>query len=84
MTSITDGTLEKQRNYCSEDDIRIMLRSAVGEKRGDIMRFAHKHGIHPSIISEVLHGRRAPAGRILDALKVRKVVKYVVDEPTRA
>ena len=43
--------------------------------------WADKHGVSEQYLSDVLRGRREPGAKILRAMKLKRVVGYVHDEP---
>lgn len=48
---------------------------------GGAARWAEDHGISPSSVYQMLDRRRPPMPKILKALNVRKVVRYVKFDP---
>jgi hypothetical protein len=57
------------------EDVRAMLRTAV-EAAGSQIAWARAHRLSGVYVSDVLHGRREPAGKILAALGMEKIVMY--------
>jgi len=53
-----------------------ILSASVREARGQTA-WAAKHGVSVSYLNDVMNGRRAPGAKILNALGVQKVVRYV-------
>lgn len=51
----------------SADAVRARLRAAVAEA-GTLRAWSAKNGVAPSVVSEVLQGRREPARTVLAAL----------------
>jgi hypothetical protein len=59
----------------TENDVRDLL-SAECRKAGNQRRWADRHRLSPSYVSDVIKGARNPADAILAALGVRRVVTY--------
>jgi hypothetical protein len=59
------------------EEVRDLIRLACKDA-GAIKAWAAKHGISGAYVGDVLLGRREPAGKILDALGLIKVVTYRV------
>jgi len=55
--------------------VRRLLR-AEADKAGGQRAYAEQVGVSPELVRLVLVGRREPAGRILDALGLERVVTY--------
>jgi hypothetical protein len=55
--------------------VRARLRAGV-DKAGGPRAFAERHGISPSLVRYTLTGKREPAGKILAALNLVRVVTY--------
>lgn len=55
----------------SADAVRDRLRLAVAEA-GSLRRWSARHRVAPSLVSEVLQGRREPARTVLAALGLRR------------
>lgn len=64
----------------TEDDVRQLLRDAIGESSH--MDWCHKHRVNPSHLSLVLGGYRGPGPAILNALGVVKA--YALKFPSRS
>lgn len=62
----------------SPDAVRAMLRQEVGDSQS---AWAARHDISPAYVSDVINGRRDPAGKILRALGLTKTVGYERVEP---
>ena len=58
----------------TEEDVRARLRAAI-EAAGQ-RKFAEEHGFTTSYVHDVIHGRRALAARILQALGIKRIVLY--------
>lgn len=71
----TNQRISERESMLTEDDVRLRLRAAI-EAAGSQRNFADEHGFTASYIHDVLHGRRALAPRILEALGVERVVRY--------
>lgn len=52
------------------------LRAAI-KSAGSQTKFAARCGVSPQFVCDVLNGRRIPSGRLLAAIGMRRVVKYV-------
>lgn len=61
------------------DKVIALLRDECS-RAGSQRAWAMKHGISAPYVADVLRGRREPAGKVLDALGLERVVTY---EPTR-
>ena len=59
----------------TETQVIERLRAAC-EAAGSQRAFAQAHQFTPAYVHDVLHGRRPPADRILDALGLERVVIY--------
>jgi DNA-binding transcriptional regulator YdaS (Cro superfamily) len=59
----------------TEEDVRARLRAAI-EAAGGQRKFAEEHGFTTSYVHDVIHGRRALAARILQALGIKRIVLY--------
>lgn len=59
----------------TESQVIERLRTAC-EQAGGQKAFAQQHELTPTYVHDVLHGRRPPAYRILDALGLERVVIY--------
>ena len=59
----------------TEQDVIERLRAAAAAA-GSQRQFAKAHGFTPAYVHDVLHGKRAPAQRILDALGIERVTYY--------
>jgi hypothetical protein len=59
----------------TETQVIERLRAAV-DATGGQKAFARAHNFTPAYVHDVLHGRRAPADRILEALGLERVVIY--------
>lgn len=59
----------------TEQQVIERLRAAC-EKAGSQKAFAEAHGFTAGYVHDVLHARRPPADRILDALGLERVVIY--------
>lgn len=57
-------------------DVFIALRKACMAAGGQ-SAWAEAHAMSPAYVSDVLNGRREPGAKILAALGLRKVVRYV-------
>ena len=55
--------------------VKARLRAEVN-KAGGPRAFAERHGISPSLVRYTLTGKREPAGKILAALNLVRVVAY--------
>lgn len=55
------------------DQVRGLMKRAAGDSQ---KAWADRHKISASFVSDVLLGRREPAGKILDALGLERVVSY--------
>lgn len=56
-------------------DVYGLIRQACRDAGGQ-HKWAEQVGVTPAFVSALLHGRRNPSKRILDALGVRKVVTF--------
>lgn len=59
----------------TEQQVIERLRAATSAAGGQ-KAFAKAHGFTPGYIHDVLHGKRAPADRILAAIGVERIVIY--------
>lgn len=59
------------------DAIRKRLRREC-DRAGSQAAFARRAGVSPELVRMVLDGKRAPAGRVLSALGLVRVVVYRV------
>ena len=59
----------------NEQDVLDRLRAAI-EQAGSQRAFADQHGISLQYVNDVLHKRREPGQKILDALGIERVVIY--------
>ena len=57
------------------DDVRELLRQEC-ERAGSQVAWAKAHGMAAAYVSDVIHGRRDPGGKLLDALGLDRVVTY--------
>lgn len=57
----------------TSDQVRTMLRLAIN---GNASAWAKERGMSPAYVSDILRGSREPAGKVLDALGVERVVTY--------
>ncbi|MCK2055306.1 transcriptional regulator [Methylobacterium sp. 37f] len=65
------------------DAVRARLRAAVSEA-GSLRAWSARNGVAPSVVSEVLQGRREPARTVLSALGLRRAAyNYVADPDLR-
>ena len=55
--------------------VRARLRAEV-DKAGGPRAFAERHGLSPSLVRYTLTGKREPAGKVLAALNLVRVVAY--------
>jgi hypothetical protein len=65
---MTDGTL-------TADEVREVLRRAIGTRKGAAYAWAYEHGFTATFITNVLKGRQPPSTRMCEALGIRKVVR---------
>jgi DNA-binding transcriptional regulator YdaS (Cro superfamily) len=63
----------------SRDEIRQRLSLAVREA-GSQRAFAMHAGVSACYVNDVLHGRRAPGARMLAALDVQRIERFVSKE----
>lgn len=63
----------------SRDEIRARLSLAVREA-GSQRAFATQAGVSACYVNDVIHGRRAPGARMLAALDVQRIERYVSKE----
>lgn len=61
----------------TEDEVRESLRVAI-EAAGGQRNFAKTYGFTPAYVNDVVHGRRAFADRILQAIGIERVTTYQV------
>lgn len=61
----------------TEDEVRESLRVAI-ESAGGQRNFAKTYGFTPAYVNDVVHGRRAFADRILQAIGIERVTTYQV------
>lgn len=66
------GVSEKEFHMTAEE-VRDILRKAID---GNASAWARPLGISQAYVSDVLAGRREPGDKILQALKLEKVVTY--------
>lgn len=59
----------------TQDEVVEELRKCVAEV-GTGKQFAEKHGLQPSVVSEVMQGHRPPPPSILDAIGLVRVTSY--------
>jgi transcriptional regulator with XRE-family HTH domain len=65
----------------SKDDLIAYIRSIVDEQhQGSQLSFAKKYSISSQYVNDILHGRRDPGQKILDAIGLKKVVTYWKDD----
>jgi DNA-binding transcriptional regulator YdaS (Cro superfamily) len=57
-------------------DVFVMMRAAC-KAAGGQAAWAEAHDMSPAYVSDVLNSRREPGPKILSALGLRKVVRYV-------
>ena len=57
------------------DDVRRALQRAI-DRKGTAAAWCREHEIARSYVSDVLGGRQEPAGKLLDALGIERVVSY--------
>ena len=55
------------------NEVRELLLAAVD---GNQASWAREHGVSAPYVHDVLRGRRAPGAAILEALRLRKIVRY--------
>jgi DNA-binding phage protein len=55
-----------------DKDVLFLLRVAI-EREGSISRFAKRHGLDRSNLSNMLSGKRSASGPLVKALGLRKV-----------
>ena len=60
----------------TEGDVRTLLRGAC-RRAGSQDAWARRTGLSPQHVSDVLLGRREPAGQVLRALGLSRRVRYV-------
>jgi hypothetical protein len=58
------------------DEVREFLRQEC-EHAGSQAAWAKANGMAGAYVSDVIHGRRDPAKKLLAALKLKRVVSYV-------
>jgi hypothetical protein len=63
----------------TKDDVREILRSEC-EAVGGPTAWAKRHVISTAYVSDVLHERRLPGKRILEALRIRRFTAYAMVE----
>jgi hypothetical protein len=68
----------------TEDEVRALLRTAIGPGRGALKTWAVKHDLIQSNLSEVVRGVRAPPLKVLHALGLRRVVSYELVDVSRS
>jgi len=64
----------------TEKQVLERLRDAIG-RYGTTKAFAGDHDLSPQYVTDVLKGRRAPAGSICWALGIERVVIYRAIKP---
>lgn len=64
----------------SEDDVRGMLDRAV-KRAGSQAAFCREHRLPPSLLNEVLSGKRPPGGAVIHALGVTRATGYDFKDP---
>lgn len=57
-------------------DVFVQMRAACKDAGGQAA-WAERHGMSAAYVSDVLNSRREPGPKILGALGLRKVVRYV-------
>jgi hypothetical protein len=62
------------------DAVRVRFRAAVAQA-GSLRAWSARHGVAPSVVSEVLQGRREPACTVLGALRLRRAPHAYVAAP---
>lgn len=60
----------------TRDDVRVRLSQAIRDA-GSQRAFAERAGVRQSHLSDILHGRRDMGERVLAALDLRKVERFV-------
>jgi hypothetical protein len=64
------------------EQFRTHLRAYVGGC-GDQQQAAHRLGISPAYLNDVLHGRREPGPKLLGSLGMRRVTMYTLAPPQK-
>jgi hypothetical protein len=57
----------------TEAELRDHLRATTGD---NLSKWAREHGLSPSYVAETISGRRAPGGKILEAIGFERCVDY--------
>jgi hypothetical protein len=65
-----------KRKTLTADQVRARLIAAV-DACGSQTAFAREHGISPTLVNDVLHGRRGMTAVFLDVVGVRLETTYV-------
>lgn len=68
--------LSSGKAYClgmTDDEVVAMLAEACD---GGVTKWADAHKVSAQYVSDVLHGRRTPGKKILDALSLEKIVTF--------
>ncbi len=58
------------------DDVRARLSTAIREASSQKL-FAARAGVFAANVNDILHGRRVPGERVLAAIAVRRVERFV-------
>ncbi|WP_375275579.1 helix-turn-helix domain-containing protein [Methylorubrum thiocyanatum] len=58
------------------DDVRARLSTAIREA-GSQKLFAARAGVSAAYVNDIIHGRRAPGERVLAAIAVQRVERFV-------
>ncbi len=69
----------KTRGY-TEDRVRVFLREMIEQKYGSQQKFAEEIGISRTYVNAVLQGKRPINGRLLELLKLRKIVVTLYED----
>lgn len=59
-----------------EKQFRAFLLNEI-EKAGSQKNWAEKHRVSPQYVHDLINGRRLPGKKILDALRLQRLVCYV-------
>jgi hypothetical protein len=59
----------------TSDQVRKLIAAQVAEA-GTIKAWADAHGVSPAYVGDTIKGRHEPAGKLLEALGLERVVTY--------
>lgn len=67
-------------NPLSSNTLRSLMRDIMTDEGWTQAQFAERCGISEAYLSDILNDRREPGEKLLQALGLRRVVQYEMDE----